>query len=234
MAERSSARSSRPSWNSPIESAKTSTPPRRTALREPSSPPAATSGCSGTRPGGWKDGLYSKKDWPSVLNLSSLVSCPSWVLLAALLEAFRQVICVILNFPGLLARSAAQELHHLSEAPGNPISLHWCARILNVVMFATPTETDLFTTRMRLSSSIRAFFADPASIRLPNGPPVLRRARLIVPSFLATFHQFHTVPSKRIVGSGRLISDPNRALSTRCVATLPEKDQRGLLVQRRA
>jgi hypothetical protein len=92
-------------------------------------------------------------------------------------------------------------------------------------MFAKPTETDLFTTRMELSSSIRAFFADPVPIRLPNSPPVLSRARLIVPSFLATmdgtrhlnllgskvrqqlemffsrvFHRFHTVPSKRIVG----------------------------------
>jgi hypothetical protein len=126
-------------------------------------------------------------------------------------------------------------------------------------MFAKLTETDLFTTGMELSISIRAFFADPVLIRLPNSPPVLRRARLIVPSFLATmdgtrhlnllgskvrqqlgiffsrvFHQFHAVPPKKIVGSGRLISDPNRALSTRCVAKLPEKDQRGLLVQRRA
>jgi hypothetical protein len=127
------------------------------------------------------------------------------------------------------------------------------------VMFAKPVETNLFKTRVRLSSSIRAFIADPVPIRLPNGPPVLRRARLLVPSFPATmdgtrhlnllasqvrqqlemlfshvFQQYRTVPSKRIVGSGRLISDPNRALSTRYVATLPEKDQRGLLVQRRA
>jgi hypothetical protein len=126
-------------------------------------------------------------------------------------------------------------------------------------MFTKPTEINLFKTRVRLFSSIRAFIADPVPFRLPNGSPVLRRAHLIVPSFLATmggtrhlnllgnqvrqqleiffshvFHQYHTVPFKRIVGSGHLISDPNRALSTRCVAKLPEKDQRGLLVQRRA
>jgi hypothetical protein len=50
--------------------------------------------------------------------------------------------------------------------------------------------------------------------------------------FSHVFHQYQTVPFKWIVGSSHLISDPNRALSKRCVAALPEKDQRGLLVQR--